>query len=173
MRRFGLACSLALVLILAGIPALAQSRGGGRGAGMSRGGPMGGPHMAGPDMGAPRGNVPAGHKTEPGREVPGKKTPDEMLAHNTRLSSRLQGLLPAGEKVQDAAKGFKNLGQFVAAVHVSHNLNVPFGRLKSKMIGPSAESLGKAIHELKPEVDSKAEAKKAEKEAHQDMEPNS
>ncbi len=68
-----------------------------------------------------------------------------------------------------ASQGFKNLGQFVAAVHVSHNLGIPFDQLKAKMIGPPSESLGKAIQDLKPAANSKEETKKGEKQAKQDM----
>ena len=56
----------------------------------------------------------------------------------------------------------------MAAAHVSHNLNIPFDQLKAKMTGPDRESLGKAIHNLKPDLDlriAEAEAKKAEKQA--------
>jgi hypothetical protein len=95
------------------------------------------------------------------------------LSSNTKLASKLQGLLPPGTDLQTAASGFKNLGQFVAAVHVSHNLGIPFDQLKAKMQGPPAESLGKAIHELKPDVDAKAQTKTAESEAHQDMDNDS
>jgi len=95
------------------------------------------------------------------------------LASNTKLASKLQGLLPPGTNLQTAASGFKNLGQFVAAVHVSHNLGIPFDQLKAKMQGPPTESLGKAIHQLKPDADAKAETKTAESEAHQDMDNDS
>lgn len=95
------------------------------------------------------------------------------LASNTKLASKLQSLLPAGTDLQTAAAGFKNLGQFVAAVHVSHNLGIPFDQLKAKMTGTGAESLGKAIHELKPDANAKAEAKTAESEANQDMDNDS
>jgi hypothetical protein len=57
----------------------------------------------------------------------------------------------------------------VAAVHVSHNLGIPFDDLKAKMTGPNAESLGKAIKSLKLEANSKAEAKKAQKQANDDI----
>jgi hypothetical protein len=97
------------------------------------------------------------------------KTPGELLTQNTQLSERLATLLPAGTNVQDAAAGFKNLGQFVAAVHVSKNLGIPFEDLKTRVTGPEAVKLGKAIKELKPEVDATAEAKKAEKQAKQDL----
>ncbi|MBI2219603.1 MAG: hypothetical protein HYU53_00145 [Acidobacteria bacterium] len=43
--------------------------------------------------------------------------------------------LPSGVTVVDAASGFKNLGQFVAAVNVSNNLGIPFADLKAKMTG--------------------------------------
>ncbi|HWX56437.1 MAG TPA: hypothetical protein VN176_17765 [Verrucomicrobiae bacterium] len=93
----------------------------------------------------------------------------EKLTDNTKLSAKLQSLLPAGTNLQTAAQGFKNLGQFVAAVHVSHNLGIPFDQLKAKMIGPPKESLGKAIHALKPAASSKDETKKGEKQAKQDL----
>ena len=95
------------------------------------------------------------------------------LSSNTKLASKLQSLLPPGTDLQTAASGFKNLGQFVAAVHVSHNLGIPFDQLKAKMQGPPTESLGKAIHELKPDANAKAQTKTAESEAHNDLDGNS
>ena len=93
-----------------------------------------------------------------------------MLSQNTKLSSKLQTLLPEGTDMQKAASGFDNLGQFVAATHVSHNLNIPFDDLKTKITGPSPVSLGQAIHELKPGVDAKKEAIKANEQALEGME---
>jgi hypothetical protein len=92
------------------------------------------------------------------------------LASNTQLASKLQGLLPPGTNLQTAAQGFKNLGQFVAAVHVSKNLGIPFDQLKAAMIGPPKESLGKAVQQLDPGANAKAAVKTAEKQAHQDLE---
>ena len=128
-------------------------------------------------MGMPRDTVGSGHSgntasQKMGRdqdEALGKLPVGDRLAHTPQLSSKLKGLLPPGTNLQDASKGFKNLGQFVAAVHVAHNLNIPFDQLKAKMTGPSAVSLGKAIHELQPNAKAKAEAKEAEKEASQDL----
>jgi hypothetical protein len=96
-------------------------------------------------------------------------TAASRLASHPGLSARLQSLLPAGTDMQTAAAGFKNLGQFVAAVHVSHNLGIPFDQLKAKMLGPPSMSLGKAIQALKPTANAKAELKKAEHQAHQDL----
>jgi len=71
-------------------------------------------------------------------------------------------LLPAGTNLDAAANGFKNMGQFVAAVHVSHNLNIPFDRLKEKMI-TDHKSLGGAIRELKPDMTKDAANDEAQK----------
>jgi hypothetical protein len=103
----------------------------------------------------------------------GKSSVSTRLSSNTKLSSKLQSLLPPGTDLQAAASGFKNLGQFVAAVHVSHNLGIPFDQLKAKMQGPPTESLGKAIHQLKPDANAKAETKTAKAEAHADMDNDS
>src|SRR5579859_2740764 len=97
------------------------------------------------------------------------KSVSERLSDNTKLAARLQSLLPKGTNLQTAASGFKNLGQFVAAVHVSHNLGIPFDQLKAKMLGPPSMSLGKAIQALKPTANAKAELKKAQHQAHQDL----
>ncbi len=99
---------------------------------------------------------------------PGKKTVNDLLTQNTKLSSNLQGLLPRGTNLQDAAKGFNHLGDFVAAVHVSHNLAIPFDQLKTKMM--DGESLGQAIHELRPDSNAREEAIKANEQALHDME---
>jgi hypothetical protein len=106
------------------------------------------------------------------------KTPGDLLQQNTNLSTKLQPLLPSTLTVQDASAGFKNLGQFVSAVHVSHNLGIPFDTLKCTELGGNfctptttakGMSLGKAISTLKPDVDAGKEADKATKQAHDDM----
>lgn len=91
------------------------------------------------------------------------------LSSNSQLASKLQGLLPPGTDLQTAAQGFKNLGQFVAAVHVSKNLGIPFDQLKAQMTGPNAVSLGKAIHQLQPSANAKAATKQAEHQAKADL----
>jgi hypothetical protein len=53
-----------------------------------------------------------------------------------------------------AASGFKNEGQLVDALHVAKNLDIPFIELKDRMT--AGESLGAAIHALKPDLDAKA-----------------
>lgn len=123
---------------------------------------------AGRPMGTP-------HAASAGTHTAGvaHQTPSTQLAHNTVLATRLQGLLPPGTDMQLASSGFKNLGQFVAAVHVSNNLKIPFDQLKLKVTGPEAESLGKAIQDLRPTLDPKAvkgDVKTAERQAKKDLE---
>jgi hypothetical protein len=92
------------------------------------------------------------------------------LSSNTKLAASLQALLPPGTNLQTAAAGFKNLGQFVAAVHVSKNLGIPFDQLKATMTGPPPEKLGQAIHTLQPTADVKAALKQAKRQAEADLE---
>ena len=87
----------------------------------------------------------------------------QKITEHPKLAAKLQTLLPAGTNLDAAASGFKNMGQFVAAVHVSHNLNIPFDQLKGKMVADH-KSLGGAIHELIPGMTTNAaniEAQKA------------
>ena len=97
----------------------------------------------------------------------GRRTASEHLAQSPKLSSKIEGLLPAGTNLQQEAAGFKNLGEFVSAAHVSHNLGIPFDQLRTRMA--SGKSLGDAIHDLKPDVNHKAEAKKAQEQAKKDL----
>jgi hypothetical protein len=109
-------------------------------------------------------------------------TIDQQLSKNTQLASNIQKL--TGLNAQDACTGFKNLGQCVAAAHVSKNLGISFGCLRLDMTGTAAPSgtscpatstnsktmsLGKAIQTLDPTVNSNAEAKNATKQANQDL----
>lgn len=87
----------------------------------------------------------------------------QKLTRNTNLASKLQSRLPAGTDLMTAASGFRNLGQFVAAVNVSNNLGIRFTDLKTRMVGEGM-SLGQAIHELRPSTDP-AVARRAETDA--------
>jgi hypothetical protein len=163
--------SAAAMMAFMATPVLAQH-------GHSGSAPSGGMHgsssMHGSDnSSSTHGKSDGDHASGHDADHSGHNSISERLASNTKLASKLQSLLPPGTDLQAASQGFKNLGQFVAAVHVSHNLGIPFDQLKAKMTGPNAESLGKAIHELKPDANAKAETKKAESEAHQDLDNDS
>ena len=75
------------------------------------------------------------------------------IASDTKLAARLTALLPPGMTLANAAAGFKNEGQFIVMMHVAKNLNIPFIELKDRMT--AGESLGAAIHNLKPDLDAK------------------
>jgi hypothetical protein len=140
------------------------------GAGGSHSGGMGngGGGMASSSHGSESRGGDMGHNPTAGSQM-GKQSPDTILSRNTKLSSNLEKLLPSGMKAQEACSGFRNLGQCVAAIHVANNLNIPFADLKTKMTGDGSESLGKAIHELKPDANAKVEAKKGQKQAGDDL----
>ena len=110
------------------------------------------------------------------------KTMDQLLTQNTKLSDKISAL--TGESAQQSCTGFKNVGQCVAAAHVSKNLGISFDCLKRAMTGtaPSSStsacpaattgksmSLGKAISTLSPNTSSKTEAKKGQQQANQDL----
>jgi hypothetical protein len=99
---------------------------------------------------------------------PAPATASQHLAQQPQLTAQLQKLYPDMD-LAAASSGFKTLGAFVSALHVSKNLTMPFDQLKAKITGDNAESLGKAIHELKPTVNADAEVKKAEAQAQADQ----
>jgi hypothetical protein len=88
----------------------------------------------------------------------------QKLQKNTNLAAKLASRLPAGTDLMTASAGFKNLGQFVAAVNVSNNLAIPFADLKTKMV-TDGKSLGQAIQVLKPAASATIEAQHAEYDA--------
>src|SRR5258706_290822 len=100
------------------------------------------------------------------------KTPGVLLTQNKKLSDRLNTLLrqqnPSVTDLQAASRGFTNVGQLFAAAHVSQNLSIPFDRLKTQE--QTSGSLGKAIHTLKPNADTKAELWEAAVQAADDIE---
>jgi hypothetical protein len=145
MKKMKLIMSITALLAFAALPALAQHGGHGRSSSVMHGSGNG--------------------KTDKGSS----SSIGDKLQDNTKLAAKLQSLLPAGTDLGLASSGFKNLGQFVAAVHVSHNLGITFTDLKAKMMGPPKESLGKAVHALRPDADSKSEVNTANKQAKQDM----
>lgn len=115
----------------------------------------------------------------------GQKTPDQLLSNNSHLTANLQKLLPTGTTAQQACANFRNLGQCVAAIHVSHNLGIDFNSLACDMTlkpvapatscpagtatGTKGMSLGSSIAALDTNVNSKSESKKATKQAKQDI----
>ena len=175
MKRLTTLSITLMALLLMSELATAQ-RGGGR-----SGSPAGPPPMSERGQMQNRSTKSARESSEPGsvnREHQTQSTVGSRLQENTHLATKLQGLFPQGTDLQAASSGFKNLGQFVAAAHVSKNLGIPFDQLKSRMLGISTTagesgdspvSLGKAIKELRPEADATSEVKKAELQAKEEI----
>ncbi|PYS43529.1 MAG: hypothetical protein DMG14_00700 [Acidobacteria bacterium] len=116
----------------------------------------------------------ADHSTKESKQAHRDAKLENRIEHDPELKARLTSMLPAGMDLKTAASGFKNKGQFIAALHVCKNLDIPFADLKAKMIGPPTESLGDAIHVLKPTLSQpevKKEAEKAETEAKETEKP--
>jgi len=110
-----------------------------------------------------------------------KMSVSDILSKNPAIGDKIQSL--TGMPASQACTGFKNLGQCVAAAHVSKNLRITFDCLRSDMTGTAplstsncpagtgakSVSLGKSIQTLDPHADSKSESKKGQTEAQQDL----
>jgi hypothetical protein len=96
---------------------------------------------------------------------------NNQLPGMPQLSTRLKQLLPKGTNLQEALEGFKNLGQFVAAAHLSHNTGIPFSQLKAKIVGPPRMSVGRALQQLRPqsEADDRNQTATAQRQAEADL----
>ena len=84
------------------------------------------------------------------------------------LNAKVTALLPPNMTLDAASAGFKNQGQFIAALHVSHNLGIPFTALKDDMTVQHL-SLGQSIQALSKTADSSREVKRAQAEAASDV----
>ena len=144
----------AIALAASTAPSFAQGRGQGQGQGRG----------SGQSSQSAKAGKPATPKTQPSTpktQAPGQvKTP--VVVHPP-LARNLQPLLP-GMDVNVASQGFRNLGQFVAAAHVSNNLGIPFTELKTRMVTQGL-SLGQAIQQLRPNANASAEVTRAERQA--------
>jgi hypothetical protein len=90
------------------------------------------------------------------------------VPRNPKLQAKLQAMLPSGVTLDEAAKGFKNQGQFIAALHVSQNLGIPFADLKTRMVDQHL-SLGQAIQSARPATDATTAARRGERQAATDL----
>ena len=117
--------------------------------------------------------------------VPGSVGPsielsaEKVLKNNPQLNVKLEPLL-GGMAPEEAVKGYKAIGDFITAAHVSHDLGVPFPQFKCAQLGGkycSPESSAKpikiegAILVLKPDA-GKDGAKKAANDAKHEAKPD-
>jgi len=91
----------------------------------------------------------------------------QKITSKPNLSNRIQTMLPAGMTLNEASQGFKNQGQFIAALHVSQNLNIPFTQLRYQIV-TQQKSLGQSIQTLTG-TDGTRAAATAERQANADL----
>jgi hypothetical protein len=108
------------------------------------------------------------HDRDSHKEFGGKHFVKE-IEHNRQLNAKVTALLPAGMTLKKAAKGFSSETQFLATLHASKDLGIPFAQLKAEMTGKDHDSLTQAIRELKPGVDARTAVKTALTEARTDI----
>ena len=91
--------------------------------------------------------------------------PPEKAGDFKPLVEHLSKKLPQGADVRESAAGFRNLGDFVSAVHASSELKIPFKEVKARMVGGG--NLYAAIAALRPDIDSGVAARNARASAHE------
>jgi hypothetical protein len=142
------------------------------------GGTMNGSMSHGPTA-ADHGNAGSMNSSNSGSSH--QATIDGILSKNPAIGDKIQAL--TGQPASQACTGFKNLGQCVAAAHVSKNLGITFDCLRADMTGTAPQSssncpantgsksmsLGKAIQTLDPKADQKTESKKGQSQASADL----
>jgi hypothetical protein len=122
------------------------------------------PHAAGPKSITPASAPPP--KTAPTTAATNPVA--AKISTMPELNAKITALLPPNMTLDAASAGFKNQGQFIAALHVSHNLGIPFADLKSDMVTRHM-SLGQSIQDLTKTADGPHEAKKGEAQASSDL----
>jgi hypothetical protein len=76
--------------------------------------------------------------------------PAAQVIENPAIAARIQPLLPSGMGLREAVVGFRNQAEFLEAVHVSHDLDIPFHRVKLEMTAGPRHPLADTIHALRP-----------------------
>jgi len=107
----------------------------------------------------------------PGRTTAVKRTVkpapspvQKELQRNPVLADSLRGRFSAGTDLNAAAAGFRRLELFVATVHASNNIDIPFSELKRRIVNDGM-TLGQAIQDIRPQSRYWQEARRAEDEA--------
>lgn len=112
--------------------------------------------------------------------------PDSRSDAEKKLTPGLQsqGILAANVSATDACEPFTALDGCLAVLHASHNLGVNFYCLRANVTGVNtsadvsgckaadgekAQTLNKAIHQLKPDANAKQAAKDAVQQANDDL----
>jgi hypothetical protein len=169
---------VSVLVFLSGASALAQGRGLGNGPSVGQG--------HGQGVGHDQVKTGSGSTSSHDSHSDWQTKLTDRFQNDSAFATKIKNLLGPNTteaQLQAAMMGFKNGGQFTAAMHVSKNLGIPFDELKAKMTGVSTNqagqtvttapmSLGKAIQQLKPTLtpdQANDAAKTAEKQASADI----
>lgn len=98
-------------------------------------------------------------------------TPSLSFADTSRATHNLAVTVKdlTGTPAVQACKGFRRVGDCVAAAHASKNLGVSFTSFRANMTGKHGQQLVVAIGSLRPDVDSGLEAAKAVQQTRDDV----
>ncbi len=158
--------SLVVILWLAGTSAWAQGKSGGT----HPGGTGGAGGAVTPRGSSPSGNSASSNSSTRGSNRSSNSSPGEVLSRNDKISTSLTNALsksgislPDNKTLAQTCAPFKTLGRCIAALHVSHKFPT------CSLTALSSSNLGQAIKGCKPNVDAKAEARTATKQADTDI----
>ena len=165
MHKFSRWAATAAAVAAFATTAAAQAHGAGKGAGKTPNAATHAPKRGGQPTRTPSdakaGSKPRGSEAKAGRPSRGKSddgstpkgsrpaTISTKIAKNAEQLARVNAMLPAGMTIEDASAGFRNQGQFIAALNASKNRNIDFVQLKQAMTVDGL-SLGEAARQLRP-----------------------
>jgi hypothetical protein len=95
-----------------------------------------------------------------------------VSAWKPEFRHRVKAVLNPGAKPEIAAADFDGAEQFLTVAHAARNTDVPFMVLKDRVVN-QGQSLAQAIHELRPDLDARAEVTRARAAAREDLESTS
>jgi hypothetical protein len=85
-----------------------------------------------------------------------------------RIHDRLRPVLNRGAQMDIAADGFRSAEEFAIVAHAARNTGIPFMVLKHRVVN-EGRPLADVIHEVKPDIDAKAEVARAQAAAKSDL----
>ena len=170
MKHFRVIAAVAITGLVGVIPAAAQGKSGTAGAGATGHGrptpttsPAGAkatasdatPHGKSADAGThgsdksgkPSKTTTASTSTT-NTTTPGANALSTKIASHPEQLAKINGMLPQGMTLDQATAGFRNQGQFIAALNASKQQGVPFASLQKAMTVDGL-SLGQAVRQLK------------------------
>jgi hypothetical protein len=128
------------------------------------------PEVAGhrtPSTARPHGQAPAARQLAARRKAtpsPRLTPVQQTLHHDAALARAVSERLPPGTNLMEVSAGFKDVGQFVAAVNASRSLGIPMPEFRRRMVADGMPLL-LAIQDIRPTSNYRVAARRAEEEA--------